>query len=132
MEQVGKKLGKLSLAILENFVEDKLGKKFVEELRSPTDRALAIEAALEQVEERFKKEFPDKDLARAIFVDLSVDKATLGKTIGKFFDHPTDSDFPQSLAMILTSEFKKTFTRTDKRCSQFLHQTTQTGICTCG
>ena len=33
----GKKLGKLSLAIFENFVEETLGKKFVEELRAPTD-----------------------------------------------------------------------------------------------
>jgi tetratricopeptide (TPR) repeat protein len=107
MDQVGNKLGKLSLAILENFVEDKLGKKFVDELRSPTDRALAIQAALERVEERFKKEFHDKELARAIFVDLPVDKMSLGKTIGKFFDHPTDSDFPESLASVLTSEFKK-------------------------
>ncbi|MBI5354440.1 MAG: tetratricopeptide repeat protein [Chloroflexi bacterium] len=105
MEQFGKKLGKLSLAILENFVEDKLGKKFVDELRSPTDRALAIETALEHVEERFQKEFSDKDLGKAIFVDLPVDKTTLGNTIGKFFDHPTDSDFPESLTSILTSEF---------------------------
>ncbi len=34
MAELGKKLGKLSLAILENFVEGKLGKKFVEELRA--------------------------------------------------------------------------------------------------
>ena len=107
MGEFGKKLGRLNLAILENFVEKNLGKKFVDELRSPTDRALAIQTALEHVEQRFQKESDDKDLAKAIFKDLPVDKAKLGKTIGKFLDHPTDTDFPQTLAELLTSEFKK-------------------------
>ena len=34
MAELGKKLGKLSLAILENFVEGVLGEKFVDELRA--------------------------------------------------------------------------------------------------
>ena len=61
---LGEKLGKLSIAILENFVEDKLGKKFVDELRAPTDRAIAVATALEETENRFKKEFDDSELAQ--------------------------------------------------------------------
>jgi hypothetical protein len=53
MAELGKKLGKLSLAILENFVEGTLGTKFVDELRSPTERTLAIATALERTQERF-------------------------------------------------------------------------------
>ncbi len=47
MAASGKKLGKLSLAILENFVEGTLGRKFVEELRAPTDRTLGNSALRE-------------------------------------------------------------------------------------
>jgi len=106
MKSGNMKFGRLSLAILENFVEGTLGKKFVDELRSPTDRTLSLQTALAYTEDRFKKEFDDKDLARAIFIDLPVDKPALGKAVGKFFDHPTDHDFPQSLENILTSQFK--------------------------
>ena len=103
---LGEKLGKLSIAILENFVEDKLGKKFVDELRAPTDRAIAVATALEQTENRFKKEFDDKELVRAIFDDLPADKKILGAAVGKFYDHPTDPDFQQSLEQILMGAFK--------------------------
>jgi len=71
MAELGKKLGKLSLAILENFVEGKLGKKFVDELRAPTDRALAIATALENAENRFVKEFDDRIFAEKIFTQVS-------------------------------------------------------------
>jgi tetratricopeptide (TPR) repeat protein len=101
-----KQLSKLSLAILENFVEKNLGKRFVDVLRSPTDRTLAIQAALENVEDRFQKEFDDKDLTQAIFIDLPIDKSKLGEAIEKFFDRPTDPDFPRILTRLLTGEYK--------------------------
>jgi hypothetical protein len=66
MTKLGNKLGKLSLAILENFVEGKLGKKFVDELRRPTKRTLAITKALERTEDRLEKEFEDKNSVRGI------------------------------------------------------------------
>ena len=72
------KLGKLSIAILEHFVEDKLGKTFIDELRAPTDRARAIAIALERAEVCFKEEFNDRELVHALIVDLPVDKETLG------------------------------------------------------
>jgi hypothetical protein len=49
------KLGKLSLTILEHFVEDKLGQKFVDELRAPTERTLAISTALERTQDIFRE-----------------------------------------------------------------------------
>ena len=103
---LGEKLGKLSIAILENFVEDKLGKKFVDELRAPTDRAMAVATAPEHAEDRFKKEFDDKELAHAMFVDLPAAAPSVLLSAGKFYDHPTDPDFQQNLEKILTSEFK--------------------------
>lgn len=105
MAASGKKLGKLSLAILENFVEGTLGKKFVEELRAPTDQTLAIQTALEHTEAIFRKNFDDQDLAHAIFVDLPIDPAKLDAVIVNFFEHPTDPDFSQNLESLLTSEF---------------------------
>ncbi len=111
MAKLSEKLGKLSIAILENFVEDKLGKKFVDELRAPTDRAMAVAAALGHTENRFKKEFEDQELARAMFVDLPADKKTLGAAVGKFYDHPTDPDFRKTLLEILPGAFKKKVAR---------------------
>jgi tetratricopeptide (TPR) repeat protein len=106
MNRSRKQLGKLSLAILENFVEKNLGKRFLDVLRAPTDRTLAIQAALENVEDRFQEEFDDQDLTQAIFIDLPIDKSKLGEAIGKFFDRPTDPDFPKILTQLLTGEYK--------------------------
>lgn len=98
MAELGKKLGKLSLAILENFVEGTLGKRFVDELREPTDRALAIATALEQTENLFVSKYEDKDLSRALFVDLrQTDRTVLKDAVGKFFDHPTDPNLRKAL-----------------------------------
>lgn len=85
------KLGKLSLAILEHFVEDKLGKKFVDELRAPTDRTLAVATALERTQERLLKEFEDKTFSENILSKVSdLSLALLAEAVGKFYDHPTD------------------------------------------
>ena len=107
MVGLSKKLGKLSLAILENFVEGVLGEKFVDELRLPTDRAIAIATALGETEDLFIATFGDKDLSRALFVDLSQrDRPDLKNAVGKYFDHPTDPSLRQSLQKILFDEFK--------------------------
>ncbi len=39
---------------------------------------------------------------RALFVDLPANEKTLGDAVGKFYDHPTDPDFQQTLEQILT------------------------------
>ncbi|MBV6400613.1 MAG: hypothetical protein CNIPEHKO_00906 [Anaerolineales bacterium] len=107
MAEPVKKLGKLSLAILENFVEGVLGEKFVAELYEPTGRALAIVGALEESEKVFVAKYDDKDLSKALFVDLKQsNRAVLGEAVGKYFDHPTDPSLRQSLQEILFDEFK--------------------------
>lgn len=112
MAELGKKLGKLSLAILENFVESKLGKKFVEELRAPTDRALAIDSALLRAENRFYGEFAeDREFAGKMFEQVSDDKLELLlNAIYAFYDHPSTSEFPNVLVTILTHSFPDTKT----------------------
>ncbi len=89
MAKLGEKLGKLSLAILENYVEKALGEKFVDELRAPTGKTLAMESALEKSEQRFAAEFPEKEFAGRMFAGVS--EKSLGllvEAIGEFYDHP--------------------------------------------
>ena len=101
------KLGKLSLAILENFVKSNLGETFVKELRSDYDESNHVAQALGTVEKRFLNEFPDKDLSKAMFVDLSQqDRPSLVDAVKKFYLHPTESDFERVLCDILVGEFK--------------------------
>lgn len=106
MKDLGQKLGKLSLAILENFVEGVLGKKFVEELRAPTDQSLAIDFALENSEQRFASEFPDKVFAAKMFAEVSGQNLGLIlDAIEKFYDHPTDPNFRSILIQIIAESF---------------------------
>ncbi|HMR98126.1 MAG TPA: hypothetical protein PKE62_02640 [Anaerolineales bacterium] len=77
------------------------------ELYEPTGRALAIIGALEETEKLFVDKYNDKDLSKALFVDLKQsDRPTLGEAVGKYFDHPTDPSLRQSLQEILFDEFK--------------------------
>src|SRR6185436_9837135 len=101
MAELGKKLGKLSLAILENFVKGTLGEKFVDELRAPTDRELVITTALEKSEYRFVKELDDHVFAEQIFAQVSDQYiGLLSEVLGKFYDHPTEPDFQSALARV--------------------------------
>jgi len=100
------KLGKLSLAILEHFVEDKLGKKFVDELRAPTERTLAVATALERTQDRLVKEFDDKTFSESILSKVSeLSSSLIAEAMGNFYDHPTDSDFPTALQRFITTDF---------------------------
>ncbi len=100
-------LGKLSLAILENFVKHNLGDEFIKELRGDYDRSINVAQALENAEKRFLIEFPDKDLSKAMFVDLSQqDRPLLAEAVNKFYSHPTDSQFEEILCDLLLGEFK--------------------------
>jgi tetratricopeptide (TPR) repeat protein len=106
MAELGKKLGKLSLAILENFVEGVLGKKFVDELRSPTDRALAMDAALVNSEQRFAAEFPDKAFAERMFNGVSEKNIGLFlDAIEHFYSHPAGSKFQATLNQVISESF---------------------------
>ena len=101
-----KKLGKLSLTLLEHFVKSNLGEDFVKELRGTYDLRELLKDALSKVEQRFLKEFPDKDLSRAMFVDLSQqDRPELTQAIEQFYQHPSDPGFQEVLQKTLLGEF---------------------------
>ncbi|NCT22249.1 hypothetical protein GW781_13990, partial [bacterium] len=109
MPATAKKLGKLSLAIVEDFVAKHLGDKFIEELRSDTDKAEAIRKALANTEERFFAEFQDRRLYKAMFFKES-GKADdvprqLKKAVGEFYNHPTAPNFPAALTTILQTKY---------------------------
>lgn len=115
-----KKLGKLSLAILENFVATALGEGFVDELRGETNKAIAIASAVENTEARFIGKFHDKDLSKALFVDLKQkDRPILKDVVGKFYEHPTDTGLPTALQKIFFGEFKKIAKDTVKQAVGF-------------
>jgi hypothetical protein len=102
-----KKLGKLSLAILENFVQSKLGEKFIKELRQDYDIAATITSALENAETRFLREFGDKDISHAMFVDLSQkDRPELQNAVIEFYQHPSRPIFKEVLCDVLLGEFR--------------------------
>lgn len=101
-----KKLGKLSITILEHFVKSNLGEDFVKELRGDFDAAALLQDALEQTEKRFMAEFSDQGLSRAMFVDLSQkDHPALIAAIEQFYKHPTDSHFHDTLCEVLLGDF---------------------------
>lgn len=102
-----KKLGKLSLVILENFVQSKLGEEFIKELRRDYDVSAIITSSLENAETRFLKEYEDKDLSHAMFVDLTQkDRPNLQKAVIEFYQHPSRSSFSGTLSDLLLGEFK--------------------------
>ena len=104
MPATAKKLGKLGLAMLEHFVESKLGEKFVTELRAGTDRQTAIEGALLATADRLWKEWDDKRLWNAVFNHLPKKKGLLEdlrEAVRTFYGHPTDTGFADVLITIL-------------------------------
>src|SRR6266487_2325171 len=75
---------------------------------APTDRAVAIATALEETENLFISKYEDKDLSKALFVDLKqADRPVLKNAVGKFFDHPTDPSLRKALQEILFDDFKE-------------------------
>ena len=96
----------MSLKILEHFVGATLGEDFVDELRKPTDRDLAIESALENSEKRFATEFSDKIFAARMFAQVgNQNLGLISDAIEKFSDHPTDPDFHNVLNKIIVGSF---------------------------
>jgi len=109
MPVTANKLGKLSLAILENFVKSKLGEDFVKELRSDFDEQVAIVTALTHTEERFFAKFPDQQLYKALFFKQLGKKYDvpnqIKKAVTEFFTHPTSPTFPDTLTSVLKSKY---------------------------
>jgi len=102
------KLGRLSLAILENFVKGKIGTEAAEILREDYQESETIGQALERTEDRFIHQYKDEQLAKAMFVDLKqTDRPSLKTALLHYLDHPTDPQFEMSLCEILFGEFKQ-------------------------
>ena len=121
-------LGKLSLAILENYVQTILGEKFVDQLRAPTDKLIAIGTALKNTEDRFTKQFEDRTFAEHIFKRQIGDTnaGILADAIAKYHARPTDPDFPTALKRIFTDSLPHIPTdRIDNAVNCYIHILTE-------
>lgn len=105
--EIPNNLSKLSLSILENFVENTLGKTFIDELRAPTDRALAIATALENTEKRFVNEYPDTEVSSGFLSLPLYNQPKIIQAAQKFFSRPTSQEFPTNLREYMMSEYGK-------------------------
>lgn len=104
MAETGRKIGKLALAIVEHFVESKLGEKFVKGLRAPTDEKIAIEKAMQAAADRLWAQWRDERLWRAAFDELPEKEElqqALKQAVRTFYQHPTNTAFANVLATIL-------------------------------
>jgi hypothetical protein len=103
-------LGKLSVAILEHAIEPVIGKDAQEILKSPLiEKELQekLSRALELSEQRFIKEFSDKDLTQAI-LDLPIaNLPSLQSALRTFYDHPTDTSLYEVIQNQLSNDYSK-------------------------
>ncbi|MBI3912888.1 MAG: hypothetical protein HY327_01635 [Chloroflexi bacterium] len=111
-------LGKLSVAILENWAKPVLGEKGIAEIRAPlTEKELgeSLGKALEKAEARFVEEHSDKELTRAILDLPLANLPSLQQAARDFYNRPSDTtlekilrervakDFPQILTQRITA-----------------------------
>jgi hypothetical protein len=114
------KLGRLSLVILENFVRSKLGGDFIKEIRRDYDLSAIITTSLGNTEKRFLREFVDKDISRAMFVDLTQsDRPTLQQAVIEFYLHPSNTGLQEELSSLLLGEFKTLTHERVKKATSF-------------
>ncbi|MBW8011214.1 MAG: tetratricopeptide repeat protein [Chloroflexi bacterium] len=101
-----KKLGKLGLAILEHRIEKVIGNNAVDMLKAAHKDHEALISALTNTERRFRDEFDDKELVKAMFDDLSLENLpSLDEAFSKFYSRPTDPSLPQTLMRFMRSDF---------------------------
>jgi tetratricopeptide (TPR) repeat protein len=104
MEENGNKLGKMGLAMIEVFVEIKLGDKYNRRLAAQTEEYGAIKEALQNTANQLWKDWTDKQPWNAFFIDLPKKKElliNLKQAARKFYAHPTNMDFSGVLTEIL-------------------------------
>jgi hypothetical protein len=121
-------LGKLSLAIIEGFVESKLGEKFVSEIRAPTDRQIAIKGAVQTTADRLWQAWGDKRIWNAIFNHLPKNSELLAKlqvAIKDFYGHPSDTTFAEVLTEILQEHPEFSAEIRDKSVSEYITTLTE-------
>jgi hypothetical protein len=101
-------LGKLSIAILEEYVKKVIGESAIEELKSPVkekELSDALEKALERTESRFIYEHDDKEITQEI-VQLPIhDLPKFRQAIWSFAEHPGDPAFRNLLHSQLKTDY---------------------------
>src|SRR5690349_24270326 len=101
-------LGKLSVALLEHIVEPIIGEDAKNLLKSPLiEKELTEKLALtlEFTEDRFKKQFADKEIVEGLLSLPFSNLPSLNSALRTFYDRPTGSDFPDFLQGELMSTF---------------------------
>jgi tetratricopeptide (TPR) repeat protein len=102
-------LGKLSIAILENYVEKVIGKNGIAEIKESYISSDAIVKAIRKTEKRCLETPLDPELARAIFIDLpTIDLPAIKKVINEFQDNPTNPNCVDEFAKIIRRDFPST------------------------
>jgi len=123
MVNTGHKLGKLGLAILENFVASKLGEKFITELRAPADEYIAITEAMQATADRLWEQWANERLWNAIFNDLPNNNElliALKQSVKIFYEHPTNTHFGGVLESILKDRGGYTEEKIQKTVKEYI------------
>lgn len=101
-------LGRLSVAILEEYVKKVIGDEAIKELKIPhqqKDLSDSLAKALKVTEKRFVSEYQDKELSRGL-VDLPIaDLPAFQRAIWSFAENPTDPAFKNLLQQQLDQDY---------------------------
>jgi len=101
-------LGRLSVAILEEYVKKVIGDEAIKEIKTPIQQkelSDSLAKALQATEKRFVSEFQDKELTRGL-IDLPIeDLPSLRQAIWSFAKNPTDPTFKDLLQKQLDQDY---------------------------
>jgi hypothetical protein len=103
-------LGRLSVAILENFVKPIIGEKAIDEVKAPVaekELKAAITMALQNTEERLSTEYADPEFCEALLSLPLADLPTTLQNARTFYSKPTDSTLSEFLKQNLLSSFPR-------------------------
>ncbi|KAA3644872.1 MAG: tetratricopeptide repeat protein [Chloroflexi bacterium] len=93
-----KKLGKLSVAILEHHVDKVIGEDTIDILKADYKENEALVASLANAQQRFRDDFDDDEMYRVFFEDLSIKNLpSLNAAYRAFYARPTSPDLPRAL-----------------------------------
>lgn len=111
-------MGKLGIAILETRVKNLIGDDAIKILKKPVDDKdleKALSSALNNTENRFRQEFPDKDLSDALLNLPLADLPSFQESVQEFYSHPTSS----SLQRIVKFQFERDYPQLDSKRIEF-------------
>jgi tetratricopeptide (TPR) repeat protein len=104
MAETSKHLGKMGLAMVEYFIEIKLGDDYGKRLPPPKEGQFSIKKAMQNTADRLWKDWADKRLWNAFFKQMPKRKellTDLKQAVGKFYENPNDMDLTGVLTEIL-------------------------------